>query len=272
MIKSSKNKEPRLCPICGLPLIINYPILDCYNNDTNWFLCKCGCIVNLNKRVDKTFFNEEYRKVYQSLKQVKERNKYFMDMYLPLIEEMTYGRKFLDIGFCEPYNIDMLTEKGWISTGIDLMDNKYIKADFEDYTPEPYENYDFIYMGGILESFNFPVQALEKSYKLLRNEGCLLVTTPCADSIFISGIKKFGHWNGKSALMFFSKRKILEILEKIGYNIVVVRENYGQRFLNWNNLHILVQKFDKDIEEPAKVIPPVKEDASSGEVKSISTT
>src|SRR3972149_3930737 len=256
MTISNKIKECRLCPICGFPLLMNYPILDCYNNNTIWFLCKCGCLVNNESKVDKSFFNEEYRKVFKELKQVKSRSQYFMDMFLPLVEEITYGRKFLDVGFCEPYNIDYLEERGWLTNGIDLLDNKYIKGDFETHEFESFEQYDFIYMGGMIESFNYPVQALEKAYKMLRNEGCLLITTPCADSIFISGIKRFGHWNGKSSLCFFSKRKLLEILQNIGYNVVVQRENYGQRFLTWNTVHILVQKFDKDIEEPDKVKPP----------------
>jgi len=107
------------------------------------------------------------------------------------------------------------------------------------------------------------VGMLKKAYGLLRQEGVLLLTTPCADSAFNSGIKYFGHWNGAGNLVYFSLPKLLDECKKIGYNVVMARENYGQRFLNWNTMHVILQR-EKE-EDP--YIPEVKD----GEVDESST-
>lgn len=256
MLKKVKSKqvEPRICPICDMPLLMNFAITDCFGKDTIWYLCKCGCFVNGEKQVNKNFYTSLYKDVYNSLKQVKERVAYFMDRYINLIEEMTYGRKFLDVGFTETYYMDYMEDRGWLVDGIDLIDNKYITGDFETHDFK-HKRYDCIYMGQVLECFDKPIEALKKAYGLLRQEGVLLISTPNADAAFHSGIKYFGHWNGDGCLVFFSQRKLIDILEKIGYNIVVKYEHFGQRTLNWNVTHIVARR---DKEEDI-YIPEVKD-------------
>ena len=243
MLKKVKSKQinPRFCPICNMPLLMNFAITDCFGKDTLWYLCKCGCFVNAEKQVNKSFYTSLYKDVYNSLKQVKERVAYFMDRYINLIEEMTYGRKFLDVGFTDTHYMDYMTDRGWIVDGIDLIENKYITGDFETHDFKN-KRYDCIYMGQVLECFNDPVGMLKKAYGLLRQEGVLLICTPCADLAFHSGIKYFGHWNGSANQIYFSTRTLLDTLHKIGYNVVVQYEHIGQRTLNWNVIHVIARR------------------------------
>ena len=143
MLKKVKSKqvEPRICPICDMPMLMNFAITDTFGMETIWYLCKCGCFVNNEKHVNKNFYTSLYRDVYNSLKEVKGRIHYFMDRYINLIEELTYGRKFLDVGFTETHYMDYMADRGWLVDGIDLMENKYITGDFETHDFK-YKRYD----------------------------------------------------------------------------------------------------------------------------------
>ena len=83
------------CPACMSPCKLSFDIADV--EKTEWVFCKCRCVFH-QKRVDKAIFNEEYHKKVTEFKALPERCDYIMRQYLPIVRELTYGRKFLDIG------------------------------------------------------------------------------------------------------------------------------------------------------------------------------
>ena len=228
------------CLICKSENVLNYTIIDNNKKSGVWYSCRCGAWYQL-KNVDRKVFNEEYKKKYEGIKCLSDRLEYLRKIYVPFIEEMTYGRKFLDVGFVIPSHIEALKERGWIATGIDLMDNLYIKADFELYDFK-INKYDFIFMGSVLESFDNPVEAINKAYKLLNSSGVMLITTACTDFMYLSGFKKFGHWNTAEHHIYMSRRVLEETLRVAGFDILAMKENYSQRFVTWHDLHCIAQK------------------------------
>jgi len=218
---------------------INLP--DTTGKKGDFCFCRCGCVQNKSGNIDKSVFNEEYRTRYQNIKGIVSREEYILKTFLPIVEESTYGRKFLDVGFTHPYKIDYLRNRGWITDGIDLMPNDYIVGDYEKYNFGN-KKYDFIWLGNILQSFDSPGGMLIKTHELLNLGGLAFISTPFTELMYSVGLKNWGNWNLSENNIYFSKSKLTEVLKTIGFDIIVMRENYSSRFTAWNNLHIVVQK------------------------------
>ena len=223
------------CPVCELEQVTQYKI-----DGVEWFHCYCGTVFH-GKGIDKSVFDKDYLDKFLDQRFIDERMKYSLKTYLPLVEEMINGRKFLDVGFSKPTLINDMKERGWISTGIDLVPNEFITGDFEDYDFGDLQ-FDFIHLGHVLESFNSPIQALWKCYDLLSKDGIMLITHPAPELIHHVGIQKFGHWDALHNQTFISEREIKRITLGLGFDIILMRVNHSQRFVSWNDRHILLQK------------------------------
>ena len=228
------------CPVCRRQISVKYRI-GWDGEVVDWFHCFCGTVFH-TRGIDKSYFNEAYLKKWQEMKEVEERFEYLTRTYLPLIEDLTYGRKFLDVGFTLPIHIKNLAKRGWITTGIDLIKNDYITGDFEEYKFP--DKFDFILFGHCLESFNRPFEAIKKAYDLLNNYGVLMITTPNPEIILMTGLREFGHWNYKEKWIFISKHKLKEMVCKVGFKWVLARRNISQRYVSWNDLHLILQKVE----------------------------
>lgn len=229
------------CPACEREVKLSFTIAD--EEKTPWCFCSCGSVFH-QKLIDKKIFNEEWLKKYSEWKALKERYEYTERVYLPLVEELTYGRRFLDVGFGLDHHITNLSKRGWVTQGIDLISNPYITADFETHDFKN-EKYDFIHMGQVLESFTEPIKALYKAKELLRKDGLILITSPDAELIYSIGMWKFGNWNPNEKWIMFGETQIKKILDKLGFNIIISHKNTEQRFMAWNTWHILAQKKDE---------------------------
>lgn len=226
------------CPICKREVQIKFEVVEDVSS-IDWGVCMCQSMFHEIK-LDKKFFGKLYLQRWQSMPAIKERFEYLQRVYLPIIEEKTFGRKFLDVGFTLPYSIDYLKERGWISSGIDLVPNDYIRDDFETFnTPE---KYDYINMGHCLESFHDPVNAIKKAYSMLNYNGLLLITHPNPEMIFEIGLRSFGHWMYKQSRIFISKNMLEDICKRAGFDVVIAHRNISQRFVMYNDLHLLLQR------------------------------
>ena len=226
------------CPVCKRDVCIDFAIVE-EVMPIQWGMCMCGTVFH-EIGIDKKFFGKMYLKSWNRLPEIKERFEYLQRTYVPIVEEMTYGRKFLDVGFTLPHTIEYMRDRGWVSLGIDLVPNDYIVGDFE--TLDIPDTFDYINMGHCLESFADPIKALKKAHDMLNYNGLLLITHPNGEMIFELGLGKFGHWNYKQNHIFISKRKLEDIAKRIGFEVVLSRRNISQRFVMHNDLHLLLQK------------------------------
>lgn len=227
-----------LCPACASECKLSFTIAD--TAETEWVFCKCGTIFQ-TKKTDKAHFDEAYLKKYTDYKALQTRCEYLMRVYLPLVRELTYGRRFLDVGCAFDHHIDYLKKDGWITEGIDLLETGHIKADFEKHDFKA-RKFDFILMGRVLEAFENPIRALVKAKELMPVGGVLAIVTPDAELVYQKGMFNFGNWNPDDKWIIFSETQLRRILETIGFKVVLSRKDTERRFLGWNHMHLIAQK------------------------------
>ena len=235
------------CKICERLVYYKFQIKGKDGLESMWLHCSCGCMFNLLEVDKKEVFNEEYKKTYEGLKSIKDRFNYYIRTYIPLIEELTYGRKFLDVGFCLDYNILKMRERGWLATGIDLIKSPYITGDFENHGFGR-ERFDLIWFGDVLQCFNEPVKAIYKAYNLLQPRGLLFICTPNTDLLLENIVLDWGHWDMQENRCFFSEEGLLNVLARADrdvsgkFNVIMKHSTVSKRFISWNNIHLLAQK------------------------------
>jgi SAM-dependent methyltransferase len=226
------------CPSCGEDVKLSFVMAD--EEKTTWIFCSCGTVFH-QKQVDKAYFDEKYLNKYLDYKAFDERQDYLERLYVPLIEELTYGRRFLDVGFGSDYHLVSLRTRGWVTNGIDLIENKYIKGDFETYDFKN-DRYDLILMGQVLGSFANPMKAIFKAKSLLMPNGVLMITAPDTDIMYAHGMFAFGNWNPKEKWVMFSENGIRKILESMNFKVILTRKDMERRLIGWNHYHVIAQK------------------------------
>lgn len=168
-------------------------------------------------------------------------------IYAPLIEELTMGRKMLDVGYCTPHNIDFFKARGWVAFGVESNEeapetNRLMKDDFEK-TEDLYKSsYDCVWMGHVLEKFKDPLSALFKTREILQSNGVLYISTPDSDFLYSKPPGEWTHWNKEENNIIWNERSLKRELERIGFNVVMCRRNYYSRFGFYHDLHIIAQK------------------------------
>lgn len=232
--------EKVTCPACSAECMLSFTIAD--TASTDWVFCKCGTIFQSAKKTDKAHFDAEYLKRYVDYKALDLRCDYFMRLYLPLVRELTYGRRFLDVGHAYAYNIEALKADGWIAEGIDLIPAAgEITGDFEKHDFKA-KRYDFILMGRVLEAMHNPVRALLKAKELLTPDGVLMIVTPDAELVYERGLFEFGNWNPDDKWIIFSETQLRKVLETLGFKVIMSRKDTERRCVGWNHAHFIAQR------------------------------
>jgi SAM-dependent methyltransferase len=233
----------------------------------DWMICQCGALSHQFK-VEKTPFNLEYVEHLKRYKMAEERYGYFVRTYAPLIEELTYGRKMLEVGFGVPYIMKAFESRGWIIDGIDIIPNEFTTGDFEsfDFLNEGKDRYDLIWMGDVLQCLNDPMAALIKAYNLLNPNGLLFICTPNAGLLQSQPMPHFGHWNAEENKIIISSAILMEMLGRVDESmtgrcrvVFMNDEIVGHRFITWNSMHVIAQK--RKIE--SMTMPEMVEDEKS---------
>lgn len=258
------DKELR-CPQCQELVRQQYSLTKNETSSVNWYHCVCGMIFH-NQEIDPSkVWTPEYRVEYEDKKFIKDRLHYYIRLYAPIIEELTYGRRMLDVGFCTPILMEEMERRGWLTAGIDLIPSKYITGDFMTETFEG-ERFDLIWMGDFLQCMKDPIAAIYKAYQLLRPNGILVIITPNTDNMRRNYIPQWGHWDMETCKSFINERILREALIKCeaSFNgkmqvLYMNPSNQSNRFCSWNNMHMIAQKtkieqsfFDKMNDEDKK--------------------
>lgn len=227
------------CPACNSNVKLSFTIAD--EEKSDWIFCSCGSVFH-QKKLDPDYWEKEYLPNYRGWKAIKDRYEYIEKVYIPIVEELTYGRKFLDIGFGTDYHIRNLRERGWFTQGIDLFKSEYLVGDFETYKFD--EKYDLIKLGNVIGAFQEPLKALYKIKELLNPSGLVLILAPDAELIYQKGMFSWGNWNWKENWIVFSEKQMLKILDAMGFDVILRHKNTEKRFMGWNFYHILAQRRD----------------------------
>lgn len=263
--KDLKDKciNPAICPICGVATNYVHRMEDGKTKEkSDWYKCQCGVIFQ-SELPAHDIYNERYIYNLAEAKQSKERYGYLARIYVPLIEELIFGRMMLEVGFCTPHLLQIMKERGWLTWGIDVNPTltgkgDIYKGDFISYDfslPVKDEEmkkllkkdkidrkFDLIWMGHTLEHFDNPIQALDKAYNLLDEKGVLFISTPDIDFINKTGVSGFPHFKKREHYIMWSERALKRELERLGFKIIMCRRNFSSKFMSWYDLHIIAQK------------------------------
>ena len=253
---------PRNCPICGKATNYTYGIEN-KDEQSLWYRCICGVIFQKDlPKHDK--YDEKYIAGY-CIKKIQDKYEYYIHIYGPLIEELTYGRKMLDVGFGLPYTMEALEKRGWLTWGIEKNDSVYktggniVNGDFETFdfriplSKDAQEQagvdaidrkFDLIWMGHVFEHFNDPKKVLQKAYNLLDYHGVLFISTPDVNFIHQEGVAGWPHWKKHEHYIMWNEKSLNREAERIGFKTVMSRKNFAARFTSWWDVHAIYQKTD----------------------------
>ena len=225
-----------------------------------WYRCQCGVIFQKDKPEHN--YNKDYIKNYVDSKKYEARSEYGPRIFAPIIEDLTYGRMMLDVGFNYPNIMNYFKDRGWITWGIernpDAVTNKNIyKGDFETHdfslpiTPDAVKalgvdkierTFDLIWMSHVIEHFDDPIKAIRKAYNLLSDTGVLYISTPDIEFIHKTGVGGWGHWKAREHNILWSEPALKRELERAGFKVVYCKRNFASRFNTFYDIQIIAQK------------------------------
>lgn len=165
---------------------------------------------------------------------------------LKLIGSLKHTGRLLDIGCGMGIFLSMARDKGWEISGVDISDyavsfakerfgldcfaGKLKNANF------PNNYFDVITLWDVIEHFEWPLEELEEIKRILADDGIILFDTPNVESL----MRLIAHWAYKATgglfkypvkklyhqfhLYYFSLRTLRMLLDKAGFEIVVMRK------------------------------------------------
>jgi len=235
------------CPICKSYVCHTYFMQDAgTKKKSKWFSCSCGIVYQAQKPTG--LYDAEYTKKYHPYdKKVEAAYQYPLRLYMPLIEELVYGRRILHIGSPNTYQSDAMIKRGWIVTRIDKNESlpqadNLIIADFEKHQFPQNVKYNVIWIYHTLECFDDPIASLDLCTKLLCEDGILFIGTPDTDFINTRSSSCFINWKPEVNHIMWNRKSLTRHLDSQGYNVILSRRNYEHRFAIWDDFHIIAQK------------------------------
>lgn len=249
--KSADNlKEEELkvspCPVCTRLVAHVYYMQDASTKiKSKWFSCSCGIIFNSTKPTK--VYDQKYRVNHKPSKDEKDQYEYPVRIYSPIIDDLTYGRRVLIVGQNNKYQEDALKYRGWVPTVIDKNmslppSNNLILADFETYEFPEDQKYNMIWFYHTFECLSNPIGSLEACSKLLAEDGIIFIASPDTDFINTRSSSVFIHWKHDENYIMWNRSSITKQLEKLGFNVMLSRQNYEPRFPIWDDFHLIAQK------------------------------
>lgn len=256
--------NPKCCPVCGVATSYVYRIEESSENITaNWYRCHCGVCFQENFPAGECY-DDKYAANYQEMKEGHVKQIHAAKIYAPLIEELTYGRQILDVGYATGRVMNYFEDRGWITFGIDV--NKDIggkghlyKGNFENYNfdialtnkelvalagekGKIERKFDLIWMSHVFEHFNDPVAVIKKAHSLLSETGVIYIACPDIDFMNKMGASEYPHWKAKEHYTLWTESALKRELERAGFKIVMSRRNFSSRFASWFDVQIIAQK------------------------------
>ncbi len=254
--KDEKDLSWLKCFLCGRTA---YQGVETSKGKT-WAICYCGSRFHPHKRDWNDPDKKDVLKEQQETKEYADRLEHFCRIYMPLIEEATYGRQVLEIGNNVPKLEDKLRDRGWITQTITT--SNFLTHDFG------VNKYYLIMLNGVLEQSDMAVAVLSKARDLLFPSGMLLITT--ADTEIIEMLNhpgEFRSWDTDKYRAFFSKRQLIKTLNYMGFEIMLSRMNIENRLFETNEVHIIAVKTMEEI--PVIQTHPKEEVKNNGETNSV---
>ena len=247
---SAGKSETRPCALCG-SLIFKLALV-C--EGFSFVKCKhCG-LVQRNPQPDKNEILARYSSTYGNdyLSYELENEAAFLKLQQLALKDAGFSKlektlfavkqpradsvpSILDIGCATGALLAALRDKGWRVTGVEISPSAIYaknerKLDVRNIPLEenifPDNSFDVILASHLIEHLNEPKTFLEETYRILKNNGSIFITTPD-----ISGFQSllFGsRWRSAifDHLYLFSRRTLSKMLKTVGFK-VISRHSWG---------------------------------------------
>lgn len=211
------------CPVCKSYISHIYYMEDAVTRKkSKWYSCSCGVVWQLE---NPTGNRPKHDLEGSKLSDVME---YPIRIYAPLIEELIYGRRVLIVGTQSAEQESYFSSRGWVATTSTAL-------------PEASQKFNLIWFQHSLEGFLDPVTTLELSKSLLTEDGILFIASPDTDFIHTRGSSRFRHWKPDYNYLMWNKSSMSKQLEKLGFNIIMSRQNADMRFSETDDFHLIAQ-------------------------------
>lgn len=247
MSLKQESDAPPVCPVCSSYVCHMYFMQDVTTNKkSRWFSCSCG-VVFQDKQPDAVYDKKYWDKYNQFDNKIKPAYEYPVRIYSPLIEELIYGRKVLLIGRQTPHQEEAFAKRGWVTYSIDKNtsfepSDRLFVGDFETYEFPEGLKFDLIWMNHTLECFINPVTALKRCHDLLTEDGIIYLDTVDSDFIYTRGSTNFKNWKPETNYIMWNRRALMGQLEKLGFTVIMARQNCWGRFPDTDDIHLICQK------------------------------
>jgi SAM-dependent methyltransferase len=253
---------PKKCPICGVDTNYTYNITEADDKEALWYRCSCGIVFQEDFPCGGCY-DEKYHQGIDQMKEGDKRLSHSAYTYANIIEELTYGRMMLDVGYCSTKNMDFFKERGWLTWGVDVNNDiggekNLYRGDFMTFDFDIPANtddlkelaggdkfkrtFDLIWMNHVLEHFNDPLAALHKAINMLSETGVLFVGVPDADFIMKTGPSGYGHFKKDEHYTLWTEDTLKREVERLGMKTIMSRRNYASRYSSWYDVHLICQK------------------------------
>jgi len=235
----SVNNDYKFCPICNRMTRHAVYVKEKAEEKepTSWFKCSCNIIFQENKPT-------EFKIKNYDIKKIEKRSIHAIKTYLNIIEDITNGRKVLEVGYSGKYKKEYFNDRGWIYFGLSdekSESDRFIEGRFEELDFKE-NKFDLIWLDDVFQSFLEPKKIIEKCYSLLNENGCLFIITPDIDAINSIGVPAWSHWSKKDHHIMWSQESLKRELKKSDFEIIISRKSYCMRYLTRDNIHFLAHK------------------------------
>jgi SAM-dependent methyltransferase len=230
------------CPLCDCPTLIDSVTGNCsnhplYHNSLSavmrWKKCTncahifiegyytddaCRLIFSKTNEKQQVGFDVERQRITSS---------HMVEKALPYVTEGYW----LDVGFGNGSLLFTAQEYGFVPLGVDLridnvnkMSSLGIECFCKDIT-ELYLNYkcSVISMANVLEHMPYPKNALRAAYRLLSDEGVLLISMPNIESVVWKALDQNNenpYWGEMEHCHNFSRKRLYGLLREVGFEPV----------------------------------------------------
>lgn len=232
------------CPVCKAYVSHVYFMQDSTTKkQSKWYSCSCGVVFN-EVMPDKIYDLKYWDKYNEHDNKIKPAYEYPIRLYAPIIEELIYGRRVLLVGKVTSHQEDLLAYRGWVPTSIDKnpSTSAHIISDIEEYKFPESIKYNLIWFYQTFECMKKPLETLDLCSKLLAEDGIIFIASPDTDFIHTRGSSGYIHWKPDMHYMMWNRRSISTYLEKLGFQIVLCRQNYEPRFPAHDDYHLIAQR------------------------------
>lgn len=206
-----------------------------------WVKCKkCGLIYANplpSAKVLDTYYSviakEKFGGIYGNIDDRFEFLASMSNKRLEKIERYTGEVKtILDIGTGIGIFTGIALDRGWQAEGLELTpeDCEYAKHKFDlelkkenFYRFKEDRQYDAATLFEVIEHLRYPLKDLKQIYKLIKDNGILVIATPIQDSLYGKKMKENNvFWNVVTHLSYFTREVMINYLEEAGFKVLEI--------------------------------------------------